>query len=580
MTAVVGVLPVGQDAVLFQCHSLGQVMALQEMLREERPAGVLEMVPAARTVLVRCDCPAALRRLTELVLASTLPQHAHKTGTSHLLGTQYDGADLTATARLTGLSEEALVAWHAGQDWVAAFGGFAPGFMYLAPAERPLAIPRRATPRTVVPAGSVAVAGEYSAVYPGPTPGGWQLLGRTTAVLWDAARTIPALIQPGDTVRFAPVRDFIRVNASVPILASAMTMATAQRGHDTDDPAQLTHGLQVLAAGPSTTVQDLGRPGFAHVGVTGSGALDRAALRRVNRMVGNSMPDPAAGTAATQTTTTGPSGTAGAPGLETILSGLQLTASGNHVLAVTGGSATLVIAEVAGGERRVPLDAPFLLNHAETLSLRPHPGTAAFRSYVGVRGGLKVQAVLGSCATDVLSGLGPAPLRAGDFLSVGQHAGIVGFPEPAPPAHHSPEITAEAPEGTTAVSVEGVTILRYLLGPRQDWFTQESLDRFEQQEWSVGTQSNRIGLRLDGVPLTRAGTSTSTGTGTSTSTELPSEGMLEGALQVPPSGLPVLFLADHPVTGGYPVLGMVLAQDLGRAAQLAPGAKICFSRSA
>ncbi|MFQ4149307.1 biotin-dependent carboxyltransferase family protein [Arthrobacter sp. LAPM80] len=235
-------------------------------------------------------------------------------------------------------------------------------------------------------------------------------------------------------------------------------------------------------------------------------------------------------------------------------------------MAVTGGSATLVIAEAAGGERRVPLDAPFLLNRAETLSLRPPSGTAAFRSYVGVRGGLEVPAVLGSCATDVLSGLGPEALRAGDFLGVGHHEGVVGFPEPAPPMHRSPELAA----GDTAGDPEVVAILRYLLGPRHDWFTPESLNRFEQQDWRVGTQSNRIGLRLEGAPLARASTSSGI--------ELPSEGMLDGALQVPPSGLPVLFLADHPVTGGYPVLGVVLAEDLGMAAQLAPGARVRFRR--
>lgn len=126
-------------------------------------------------------------------------------------------------------------------------------------------------------------------------------------------------------------------------------------------------------------------------------------------------------------------------------------------------------------------------------------------------------------------------------------------------------------------------MLRYLTGPRQEWFTQQSLDIFERQEWCVGAQSNRIGLRLEGTPLLRAGADTGAqaagqlAAGDATA-ELPSEGMVEGALQVPPSGLPVLFLADHPVTGGYPVLGVVLAEDLDTAAQLAPGARVRFHK--
>ena len=554
MTTVVGMLPVGQDAVLLQCSSLAQVMALQALLREDAPAGIptfsglQDVVAAARTVLVRCDSPSALERLKQLVAVASLPERAPAAGTVHALATVYDGDDLQEAAGLAGLGPEALRTWHSGQDWVAAFGGFAPGFMYLTPTDHALALPRRDTPRTVVPAGSVAVAGEFSAVYPGPTPGGWQLLGRTTAVLWDATRTNPALIHPGDIVRFSPVRELIALSANASPPAPA-------RAAGSTHPAGQFHGLHVLAPGMFTIVQDLGRPGFAHLGVTGSGALDRAALRRANRMVGN---------------TTGTVGAAGAAGLETVLDGLRLKAAGTHILAVAGGPVALLLEDGAGDGRPVPLDTPFVLRDGETITLLPSTGDGGFRSYVAVRGGFDLPQVLGSRATDVLSGLGPAPLRLGTFLPVAPatRGSIVGFPEAAPP-----------PPGDC-------TVLRYLPGPRQDWFTQQSLDTFENQEWAVDGQSNRVGLRLVGTPLTRAGTAGGsqaahqTGAGARAelvpAAELPSEGMVEGALQVPPSGLPVLFLADHPVTGGYPVLGVVLTEDLGKAAQLAPGARLRF----
>ena len=579
MVPVLRVLRMGQGALLLQCDSLAQVMALQALLRADTPvdtradataagsrfSGVQDVVAAARTVLVRCDSPSTLARVKRLVLEARLPEQAAATGAVHTLETVYDGADLEDAARLAGMGSESLLGWHSGQDWVAAFGGFAPGFMYLTPMDRALSIPRRATPRTVVPAGSVAVAGEFSAVYPGPTPGGWQLLGRCADALWDAARTVPALIQPGDTVRFTPVRALIELTPSpVPTLGAAVVTAPAPTAESTGSTGstEAEHGLHVLATGMLTTVQDLGRPGFAHLGVTASGALDRAALRRANRMVGNNtgtaVANDMAGVAA------GTPGTAGAAGLETVLAGLRLKAAGTHVLAVAGGPVALLLEDATGAERSVPLDAPFVLRDGETVSLLPSPGDGGFRSYVAVRGGIELPPALGSRATDVLSGLGPAPLQPGMFLPVApaRLGSIVGFPEAAPPPP------------------QDCTVLRYLPGPRQDWFTPHSLDAFERQEWGVDGQSNRIGLRLLGTPLVRAGanrTDPDRHTEPTPAAELPSEGMVEGALQVPPSGLPVLFLADHPVTGGYPVLGVVLAEDLGKAAQLAPGARVRFS---
>ncbi|MDO5754030.1 5-oxoprolinase/urea amidolyase family protein [Arthrobacter sp.] len=565
----VRMLPMGQGAVLLQCSSLAQVMALDALLRADAAgsptlSGVRDVVAAARTVLVRCDSPAAVEQLKRLVAAATLPEQAAATGRLHTLATVYDGDDLQEAARLAGLGPEALRTWHSGQDWVAAFGGFAPGFMYLTPTDRALALPRRDTPRTQVPAGSVAVAGEFSAVYPGPTPGGWQLLGHSAAVLWDAARADPALIQPGDIVRFSPVRDLIALSSGPdPAWAEPAPAPPSQteppQAAGSADPAGQFHGLRVLAPGMFTIVQDLGRPGFAHLGVTGSGALDRAALRRANRMVGNTT-DLAATSAHA----------AGAAALETVLAGLQLKAAGTHVLAVAGGPVALRVEDEEGDQRPVPLDTPFVLRDGETITLLSAAGDGGFRSYVAVRGGFDLPQVLGSRATDVLSGLGPAPLRPGAFLPVAPYprGSIVGFPEPAPPPP------------------EDCSVLRYLPGPRQDWFTPESVDSFEHQEWGVDGQSNRVGLRLSGTPLVRAGSADGTQPALQTGAgaraepappaELPSEGMVEGALQVPPSGLPVLFLADHPVTGGYPVLGVVLAEDLGKAAQLAPGARVRF----
>ena len=191
---------------------------------------------------------------------------------------------------------------------------------------------------------------------------------------------------------------------------------------------------------------------------------------------------------------------------------------------------------------------PFALLDGETLSIgAPQSG---FRSYLAVRGGVDAAPVLGSRSTDTMSGIGPAPLAAGQLLAAGGEAetGVVG----------NPELQPDYP-GT------GVTVLDVVPGPRADWFDQAALDSFAAQDWAVLPQSNRVGMRLDGTPLqrTRQG-------------ELPSEGTVAGALQVPPEGLPVLFLADHPITGGYPVIAVVVDSQLDLAAQVPIGGRIRF----
>jgi KipI family sensor histidine kinase inhibitor len=201
----VNVRPFGDAALLVELDDLDAVLALAAAVREEGPEGVLDVVPAARTVLVVTEPGTALDPLATLVtsLSSTLSTVSTAADTEPVeIAVAYDGPDLAEVARLTGLDEEAVVAAHTGTPWRIAFGGFAPGFAYLTGGDPRLAVPRRDEPRTTVPAGAVGLAGEYSGVYPRPSPGGWQLIGRTDAVLWDADRDPPALLTPGGTVRF------------------------------------------------------------------------------------------------------------------------------------------------------------------------------------------------------------------------------------------------------------------------------------------------------------------------------------------------------------------------------------------
>ena len=197
------VLPFGDSALLVELDDLDAVLALAAAVQAERLDGVLDVVPAARTVLVVTEPRTALDALaTTLTSLSSAQRPAQVEVEPVEIAVVYDGPDLAEVARLTGLDEDEVVAAHTGTPWRIAVGGFAPGFAYLTGGDPRLTVPRRDEPRTTVPAGAVGLAGEYSGVYPRPSPGGWQLIGRTDAALWDAERDPAALLTPGGTVRF------------------------------------------------------------------------------------------------------------------------------------------------------------------------------------------------------------------------------------------------------------------------------------------------------------------------------------------------------------------------------------------
>jgi KipI family sensor histidine kinase inhibitor len=196
-------LPSGSTALLVELDTLDDVLALYAALSDDVPAGVVDVVPAARTVLLVTD-PArtTLAAVAEAVRATTPRADAGTAGDSVELPVRYDGADLAEAAELLGLTPEELVARHTGSTWTVAFCGFSPGFGYLVQPGAAWDVPRRTTPRTAVPPGSVALAGEFSGVYPRESPGGWQLLGRTDVAVFDLARDPAALLRPGTRVRF------------------------------------------------------------------------------------------------------------------------------------------------------------------------------------------------------------------------------------------------------------------------------------------------------------------------------------------------------------------------------------------
>lgn len=498
---------VGARAVLLEVDGLEQVWAWRQTVAALVAEGTVppprECVPGARTLLLDGVDPIIVRRALRSSRRPNTGSSDNQAATVEV-PVVYDGVDLAEVARLWGMSERGLVARHTGTQFLVAFCGFAPGFPYLVGLDGE--VPRRATPRPSVPAGSVGLAGRYCGIYPTSSPGGWQLIGTTSVSLFDAHRDPPALLPPHTRVRF--------VEASRPAVTIPARRAPA---------SALPLGgraLTVVRPGALTTIQDVGRVGLAHLGVPRAGALDRTAAQFANRLVGN-REDAAV--------------------LETTLSGVGLRAEEHVTVAVTGAAAPVTIDGVAA-----PWGVPLSLPHGSVLQV----GSAshAVRSYVAVAGGITVPTVLGSRSSDTLSGLGPDPLTAGDVLPVGPAAG-----PPAPMESAVPAASA------------GPVVLRLSLGPRADWFGSLGLDALQDGPYRVSPLSNRIGARLTGKPVPRL-----------VDTELDSEGLVLGAVQVPPDGQPVVLLADHPTTGGYPVIAVVDPRDLSALAQTRPGMTVRF----
>jgi KipI family sensor histidine kinase inhibitor len=500
----VDVLPFGRRALLARVGArldpalLAKVLAVDRHVRG-RP-GVRETVPAYASLLVFYDPEEVTEDQVRAWLAepqpSTLPE-----GRLHEVPVVYGGEfgpDLPEVARWAGISEAEVVRLHAGAEYLVYMLGFSPGFPYLGSVPEAIAVPRLPQPRPRVPAGSVAVAGLQTGIYPSSTPGGWRILGRTPVRPFDPTREPPARFEVGDRVRFVPVE---RADWDVP----------ATSAEDLDG----TPALAVLDGGLLTTVQDLGRVGYRRYGVPPSGAMDSQALRAANAAVGN--PPECAGLEFTWP----------APTLEALV---------DVDVAVCGADFG---AEVDG--RPIPLGLAVRLRRGQVLRFRA-PRRGAW-TYLALSGGVARTPVLGSRSTHVPSGLGGRLLRRGDVVRRSRPvAGVL--------AHGW-----QAAEGP----------IRVLPGPHPHAFPSDALERFLSTQYVVSARSDRSGYRLQGPAIGHAGAG-----------EILSEGMAVGAVQVPPSGQPIVLMPDGPTAGGYPVLAVVLEEDLPRLAQKRPGEPVRF----
>ncbi|KAJ5613651.1 hypothetical protein N7528_007305 [Penicillium herquei] len=512
-------------SMLIELANLEDTLALLASLQATPVTGIEEMVPAARTLLIRFQP----HEVTAIQLATEISKRQLSTNlvrSNNLIEIPvcYDGEDLEHVADLTGLSVKEVIRRHTESEFTVAFCGFAPGFSYLVGGDPMLDVPRRKNPRTRIPAGSVAMAGSFSGVYPQSSPGGWQLIGTTSMEMWDSSRNPSAFLQPGSRVRFLNT-DGAKIN-----MPSDPSKSISDQ-HTLPLPENCAQ-LKIITAPFPALFQDFGRYGQSSQGVSASGVLDRPSFKAANRVVGNPVNTPC---------------------LEIMPGGFSFESTARVVIGHAGAPCLVTIRDSKGHARTVANLQPVAIEPGDIVTFGH--AQAGVRCYLAVRGGFDVDEVLGSAATDTLANLGPKPVTADAVLKL---------------KNSRSNLMSVSPYETciSALPEAGdIVILDVILGPRTDWFTAKGLETFTQQQWTVTPDSSRVGIRLSGDKSIER---------ESPDIELPSEGTVKGAIQVPHTGQPVLFLADHPLTGGYPVIGAVAEHHLDRLGQLPVNTKIRF----
>ena len=515
--------PVGDAAVTAELGDVvdpvlnARVRALDRALAARPFAGFVEAVPTHRSLLV-CFDPSRVSFAAVAAALAELETHAEGDDAPsrlHEIGVRYgglEGPDLETVARRAGLTAAEVVALHSRREYTAFMLGFLPGFAYLGLLPEALDTPRLETPRVRVPAGSVAVAGRLTGVYPAAVPGGWNLIGRAERRLFDPYANPPSLIRAGDRVRFVSVDRLDEPPTATPIAPRSTAPAA----------------LEVIAPGFLTTVQDGGRAGFRRYGVGGSGPLDAEAHARANRAVGNESE-----AAALECTFVGPT-----------LRFLRTTS-----FAVAGADLGARLERDDLGSWPVPAGIRVVARGGNVLSFEGR--RSGCRAYVAFAGGIDVPRVLGSRATDLMSGFGGL---AGRGLAEGDTLALL---EPG----RGGEGRSEMDSRSSGTEGEDDATVRVVLGPQDHDFPAEAIEHLLFATWAVRANSDRAGCRLEGPRLTHRG-----------EPEIVSDGMVPGCIQVPPDGQPIVMLADGPTTGGYPKIATVVRADLCRLAQLVPGA--------
>ncbi len=546
------IVPAGDAAVLVRFGATidpdahARVMALLRALDQRPLAGVRDLTPAYASLLAQFDPLITTYEEIEVYLRSEMDslkiEAAERAGQLVRIPVVYGGEygpDLAEVARLVGLTPEEVMRLHAEPEYHVNFLGFLAGFPYLSGLPAELAAPRLSSPRTQVPAGSVGIAGQQTGIYPVQAPGGWRIIGRTPLHLFDPSLYPPSLLRPGDRVRFDPVpaEDLTEVTPdgglNAPYVAGPRASGSTTTTSEAEPGPDAAPCMVVRAPGPLTTVQDLGRSGYARYGVSASGAADADALRLGNLIVGNPL---------------------GAAALEVTLGGAALEVLAPCVVAVTGADCVLI-----RNGKQVSANAAIALDAGDAVEFSW--ARYGVRSYVCVSGGVYTLPVLGSRATDMqahFGGVEGRALRAGDMLWRG----------PAEQPEEALAVRKAHVDPARKLNTSGEWTIRVLPGPHAREATND-LEALLASVFIVSPRSDRVGVRLqpgaDDFAHSPVGGETI------------SEGVPRGLVQVPPNGEPILLLADHQTTGGYRAPAVVATADLWRVAQLRPGNSVRFA---
>ncbi|MDA8209748.1 MAG: carboxyltransferase domain-containing protein [Actinomycetota bacterium] len=498
----------GEAALFFRSPQAGEVEAASFRLAADPPAYITDVACSRRTGLVAFDpalagpdeAEAAVQKAAEDAKRAPIRPRREV-----LVRVVLDGQDLA----------ELLEGAHAGVEEFAdeltmnafpvAHLGFAPGFVYLDGLSERFRRPRRASPRTRVPAGAVAIGGPYLGIYGTAAPGGWNLVGTTHQKLFDEHREPPMELAPGDSVRFS-----IAGESDTPPLVEEVAGFS-------DPPAQ--GALEVLEADGAAWLEDGGRRCSGIWAVPHSGAADPWTHRLANLLVGNQ---------------------AAAPAIEIPLGRIKLRALAPLHLATAGDGL-----QVSLDGRPMAAGHCFPVAPGQIIEISASPDSTY--GYVAVAGGFQARRWFGSASHDRLSGFGPTPLESGQRLPV--------LPPTAPPKDH------------LLRSQGGPASVRVVAGPHLEHFSGEERDLLANAEFNISPSSSRVGVRLDGAGFAQR----------ERRTLEESEPLALGAIQVPPGGQPIVMLADHPVTGGYPVIATVILADLDRITQPRPGSVVRFA---
>ena len=522
----------GDSALLLELDEVinvsvnAQAIAVAGAVRRAGLPGIRDVVSTYRSVAVHFDpLTVDIESIRDTLTRAADAPPVLAEGKTVVIPVQYGGdmgPDLDAVAEFAGLSPHEVVARHAGARYRVFMLGFLPGFAYMGTVDQTIAMPRRATPRVKVPAGSVGIAGRQTGVYPSESPGGWQLIGRTPVSLFNPNRVPAALVAPGDTVRF------VRDKMSAPVVSGfSRTNVVSGFSRTGDSPPKGGHhvrSITVLRPGLFTTIQDIGRWGHQASGVPVSGPMDRLSHRVANALVGN---EPTAAL------------------LEVTLAGPEIRFESGAVIAVSGADLSPRL-----DAEDVPLHRPITCRPGAVLRFGERRSGA--RTYVAFSGGITVPSVLSSRATHTycaLGGLDGRPLAAGARVPLGSERALSRWRIVSTPVQ----------------SVTGGARVRVIPGPQQDHFPPEALDVLQRTRFTVTSQSDRMGYRLTGATIPRFD-----------GREMISDATFAGALQVPPSGDPILLMSDRQTSGGYPQIATVITADLPMAGQLAPGDWIEF----